>query len=273
MDFGGGDSTTILVTVVLLLAATLFLLRSRLLGDSSTTQLLRSKPKRTYTLLIGLSGSGKTCLFLKLVQPDSYASSMPLTNTSLEPNKAVIHKSDEQIVDFPGHRRLRKDLYPAVQEAKRLVVVIDSVTIQDDGQEGAQALSELLCDVMQSASFVGVASVLMACTKRDDMTSFSSKAVRKVLEAEMARSLTIAGSNAAVGSLRDVASMSGKTIASKKGSARSGERSEDAVLFLRADGKFSFDDVGVPIQFADVSSSNDVPELSVEAVRLFVEGS
>ncbi|PWU99453.1 hypothetical protein C4B63_9g305 [Trypanosoma cruzi] len=164
-------------------------------------------------LLIGLCGSGKTALFAQLV-----AQKCVSARTSMQPNRAVMtrsqlssHKEEEEekessfsapsrvsngantsqvVVDFPGHRRLRDSLLSAIEEAMSVVVVVDAVTIQDDRQEGAQALAELIFSVLTSSAFYGVQRVLVACTKRDELTSYSAKAVRKLLEAEITRFVT-----------------------------------------------------------------------------------
>ncbi|KAF5219987.1 hypothetical protein ECC02_006996 [Trypanosoma cruzi] len=250
-------------------------------------------------LLIGLCGSGKTALFAQLV-----AQKCVSARTSMQPNRAVMtrrqlssHKEEEEeessfsapsrfsnganasqvVVDFPGHRRLRDSLLSAVEEAMSVVVVVDAVTIQDDRQEGAQALAELIFSVFTSSAFYGVQRVLVACTKRDELTSYSAKAVRKLLEAEITRFVTSRRGD--LQSLDSILNSARVVVGHKKskfaGGGDSGRRDGIAhQLSLDESGKFTFDKFPVPVHFADVSSVVDPARhpFNVEPVWEFVEG-
>lgn len=230
-----------------------------------------SKPARTNAaMLIGLCGSGKTSLFLRLTSP-AEANSLPETNTSMRPNKGIFRGEgghSNTIVDYPGHRRLRGDgLYATLQESKRLIVVVDAITIQDVHTEGAQAVADLLYDVLQSNAFDGVQSVLVACNKRDDVTSFSAKAVRRLLETEITRQISTR--SAAVGSVDKVTSASGQVTQNTRRGLNPSDRSDECLLMVQANGKFTFDDLRVPAQFIDVSAVGD--ELyNTEGVKAFI---
>lgn len=258
---------SIIVGAVVFGAALYVFLRKTRVGGAAAAVVGIKKP-RTLNSLIGLTGAGKTALFLRLI-----GKTFRPTNSSMTMNRFSIPDSNGEILaDIPGNRRQRNALLEILHETKRLVVVVDSITIQDDRNAGVQALAELLCDAFQSAGFSGVKGVLFACTKRDDLTSFSSKAVRRFLETEMARELKTR--EAAVGTLHNVAG-----VKAAKSSAISAK--DDVLLYVREDGKFSFDDVCVPCTFADVSAvgdagaaegcdSNDV--FGFEVVRKFVLG-
>ncbi|EPY38978.1 signal recognition particle receptor subunit beta [Angomonas deanei] len=155
------------------------------------------------------------------------------------------------IVDFPGHRRLQGNLWEALAEAKKVVVVIDSITIHDDHQEGAGALAALLFSLLQSPEFIGVQQVVFACSKRDELTSYTAKAVQKLLEAAMTR--TIESKQGDIGSVDRVVDGKGTVIQRK---ATGNRRS----LNLECEnGKFSFQSFGdscrVPISFVEVSAN------------------
>ncbi|PBJ79156.1 signal recognition particle receptor subunit beta [Trypanosoma cruzi] len=250
-------------------------------------------------LLIGLCGSGKTALFAQLV-----AQKCVSARTSMQPNRAVMtrsqlssHKEEEEkessfsapsrvsngantsqvVVDFPGHRRLRDSLLSAIEEAMSVVVVVDAVTIQDDRQEGAQALAELIFSVFTSSAFYGVQRVLVACTKRDELTSYSAKAVRKLLEAEITRFVTSRRGD--LQSLDTILNSDRVVVGHKKGKFAGGGDSSrrDGLahqLLLDESGKFTFDNFPVPVRFADVSSVVDPARhpFNVEPVWEFVEG-
>ncbi|RNF19711.1 signal recognition particle receptor subunit beta [Trypanosoma conorhini] len=253
--------------------------------------------RRHTLLLIGLCGSGKTTLFAQLV-----AQKRVSTRTSMEPNRAAMRRrtpasSTEKgvsspaapsmfasgadasvlVVDFPGHRRLRGLLLPALEEAKNVVVVVDAVTIQDDRHEGAQALAELLLSVFTSSAFYGVQRVLVLCTKRDELTSYSAKAVRKLLEAELTR--CIASRQGGLQSLDSILNSDGVVVGRSKnkpvGGRGSGGRNRRAhQLSLGDGGRFTFDAFPVPVRFADASAMVDPARhpFNVDAVWDFVEG-
>mmetsp|Transcript_71232 Transcript_71232/g.82865 ORF Transcript_71232/g.82865 Transcript_71232/m.82865 type:complete len:301 (-) Transcript_71232:92-994(-) len=219
------------------------------------------KLRDVHATLIGICGSGKTALFLRLI-----GQKFRETNTSLQSNQHTLAgRSDVLIVDTPGSRRKRGDVLSAVEVSKKLVIVLDSISIQDDRDEGANAVADLICDVFNGPAAItdGLTSVLFACTKRDDLTSFSSKAVRRLLETAIAREL--ATRQAGVGSLGMVAGVKslqrGNRSASAATSNLEGEAS-DVGLYLRDDGKFSFDDLSIPFSFVDVSSTCDEGEAS-----------
>ncbi|ESL07697.1 hypothetical protein TRSC58_04610 [Trypanosoma rangeli SC58] len=256
-----------------------------------------SSRHRHTLLMVGLCGSGKTTLFAQLV-----ARKCVSTRTSMEPNRAAMKRravlsgtekgvpssaapsmfangadASVVVVDFPGHRRLRESLLPALEEAKNVVVVVDAVTIQDDRHEGAQALAELLLSVFTSSAFYGVQRVLVACTKRDELTSYSAKAVRKLLEVDITRCITSRQGD--LQSLDNILNSAGVAVGRSKNNSGSGRSSGSTdcrahQLSLGDAGKFTFDTFPVPVQFVDVSSMVDPSRhpFNVEAVWDFVEG-
>jgi signal recognition particle receptor subunit beta len=248
-----------------------FLIGGKTVGGGGVVAVFAKKPRSNAALLVGLCGSGKTAIFLRLVGDEGEGKPLPETNTSMQANKGSLGGAGtHNIIDYPGHRRLRGGLYEALQASKRLVVVVDSITIQDDQTQGAQAVADLLYDVLQCNAFDGVESVLFACTKRDDVTSFSAKAVRRLVEIEIARQL--ATRSGGVGSIEKVSSASGQVA---KGSRRAvgapDERSDECVLMTQPNGKYSFDDLRVPVSFVDVTSMSGDEDFNLDAVKSFIE--
>lgn len=241
---------------------------------------------RTRTVLIGLPDSGKTALFGQLVRHMQLRE----TQTSMRENVGPLLVARERgmaetapgvsVVDCPGHPRLREHMLRAVGEAVNVVVVIDAVTVQDSQQEGVAALAELLLGVLQSPEFYGVRRLLFACTKRDEVTSYTAKAVRKLLETAMVASIESRQNGMGrVESVRDSSNtvITGRSRKSGGSSGGGGRRyvlsvdggesvglagSPDATRdYLRgADGagagvkRFSFEQLGIPFAFVDVSS-------------------
>ncbi|GET92020.1 hypothetical protein, conserved [Leishmania tarentolae] len=250
--------------------------------------LSRRRP-RTTTVLIGLPGSGKTALFAQLVHHEQLLDS----RTSMRENSGYIRAAAQygrsnntagvKVVDCPGHPRLHQGMLRALSEATYVVVVIDSVTVQDSQQEGVAALAELLFNVLQTPEFYGVRRLLFACTKRDEAISYASKAVRKLLEAAMVAS--IESRQNAIGRV-DTVRDSKNAIISSESTSGSGRRGGGRRYMLSLEGadsddgesqaglrqkhlrgaaggnvkKFSFDQLGIPLAFVDVSSRPNAAE-------------
>jgi signal recognition particle receptor subunit beta len=215
---------------------------------------------RTLNLMVGLMNAGKTTMLARLLGH----SGPPLeTVSSMTANRAAVPGVSLTVVDFPGHRRLRREVYSLLEETKKLVMVVDSETIQDDRHEGAQALSELVVDLFQARAFKGVSGVLFACTKQDRVTSYRAVAVKRFLEKEMTLQLsTRSGTVGALGAIHNV-----KTKETRESIAA---KADDAcMLFLNDDGKFLFDDMSIPVKFVEVSSVDNSDNLSLEAVTAF----
>ena len=249
------DSTVIAVLAGLLgLAVFWFFTRS----GAVRTAVGLERP-RTLHLMVGLVNSGKTTLIARLIGQQGPLECV----SSMVPNRATL-PSGQVVVDYPGHRRLRREVFSVLEEAKKVVVVVDTESIQDDRDEGAQALSELVCDLFQSKAFKGVTAVLFACTKRDSVTSFRAVAVKKLLENEMTHQLsTRSGTVGSIGAIQNV-----KTKTTRESNAA---RADDAcMLFLNEDGKFSFGDLSVPVTFVEVSGVDNSDGLSADAVAQFL---
>ncbi|KAK7195959.1 Elongation factor Tu GTP binding domain containing protein [Novymonas esmeraldas] len=258
---------------------------------------------RTTTVLLGLPDSGKTALYAQLVHQKVLLES----RTSMRANSGLMHAAARhgrsstavgvKVVDCPGHPRLREAMLRAVAEAANVVVVIDSVSVQDGQQDGVAALAELLLGVLQSPEFYGVRRLVFACTKRDEVVSYASKAVRKLLEAAMVAS--IESRQNALGRVESVRDANNAVIARRGtrggggGGSGGGRRyllsvdgadaaAEDAAPVharLRGAGggkakSFSFDQLGIPVVFVDVSSRPNTAEhrYSVAALEAAVLG-
>jgi signal recognition particle receptor subunit beta len=260
-----------------------------------------NRRRRTRTALIGLPDSGKTALFGQLVRRIQLRE----TRTSMRESVGPLLVAKEQgisettpgitIVDCPGHPRLRDHMLRAVGEAVNVVVVIDAVTVQDSQHDGVAALAELLLNVLQSTEFYGVQRLLFACTKRDEVTSYAAKAVRKLLEAAMVAS--IESRQNAMGRVESVRDSNNTVIAStNRKSGRGGNAGRHYVLsvddcgdaggvdggqgltrsHLRGDGggvkRFSFEQLGIPVFFVDISSCPHSTEhkYSVAPIEAFI---
>ncbi|KAG5495238.1 hypothetical protein JKF63_02293 [Porcisia hertigi] len=262
----------------------------------------RRRPRMT-TVLIGLPNSGKTALFAQLVHHQQLLE----TRTSMCPNTGYMFAAAQRgrskssmgikVVDCPGHPRLYEGMLEAVNEAANVVVVIDSVTVHDPQEGGVAALAELLTNVLQTPEFYGVRRLLFACTKRDEVISYASKAVCRLLEAAMV--VSIESRQNAVGRVESVRDVNNKTIIStgkSSGGSRGGNRrfvlsvdycDSDRTFGEAASGhdrltgsagarakSFSFQQLGIPVDFVDVSSrpNTAVHSYSTAPIKQFLQG-
>ena len=195
MDFVADQSPVVIAVVAIVLLAIVIPLLRWLLSRSAVAI---TGVRREGCVLIGLVNSGKTKLFYRLVHDKDMK-----THTSMVPNVGTITTEDGKscsVVDYPGHRRLRQGLWKHIAGAKVVVVAVDSVMIQDTGDEGGNAVAELLRDLLRHKDTRGVAKIIIAATKRDELTSYSAKNVRKLLGSQLGKLLSSqAGAVSAVG--------------------------------------------------------------------------
>ncbi|EPY25493.1 signal recognition particle receptor subunit beta [Strigomonas culicis] len=270
----------VLFTVVVGALLVLLLLR-RLRGGAGGARV-----RRHTVLLLGLPSSGKTTLFAQLTAPpsaDGTPRPPPSCVTSMTVNTGTYHSRGAiTVVDYPGHPRLRSNVLPHLFEAKKLVVTINAVTIHDDRHQGAVALADYLLSLLESPAFYGVQQLCFACTHRDEVTSYNIKAVRKLLEAAMARA--IRARHGDVGRVDRVVDTKGNTVGeSKHAKQQKAKYSRGRHLELQCEDEegncFSFDSSvnmslgNLDITFVDVSSMPDPQQhpFGVEAVEAFVE--
>ncbi|XP_050666204.1 signal recognition particle receptor subunit beta [Leptidea sinapis] len=135
---------------------------------------------RNSVLLTGLSEAGKTLLFVQLVY-----SQYRQTFTSMIANVEdyITPKSTLRLVDLPGQERLRNKYFDQYKNnAKAIVYVIDSVTIQKEIRDVAEYLYTILVDpVIQS----NCPALLVLCNKQDQPTAKGSLVIKSLLEKEL----------------------------------------------------------------------------------------
>ncbi|XP_049859083.1 signal recognition particle receptor subunit beta-like [Schistocerca gregaria] len=140
----------------------------------------RQRSARRGILLVGLSDSGKTLIFSRLLH-----SKYVLTHTSIKENieDLVLNNSSLRIVDIPGHERLRAKFFEQYKPiARGIVFVIDSVTFQKDIRDVAEYLYTLLSEPSIKSN---VTPFLVLCNKQDQTMAKGSKVIQALLEKEM----------------------------------------------------------------------------------------
>lgn len=140
----------------------------------------RQRSARRGILLVGLSDSGKTLIFSRLLH-----SKYVLTHTSMKENieDLVLNNSYLRIVDIPGHERLRAQFFEQYKQiARGVVFVIDSVTFQKDIRDVAEYLYTLLSEQSIKSN---TTPFLVLCNKQDQTMAKGSKVIQALLEKEM----------------------------------------------------------------------------------------
>ena len=108
-----------IVVVILVTLVTLVVLYRMLFGGSSK--------RLDLILLVGPCGSGKTSLFYLWKN-----GKVPDTVTSQVPNRGFVVKGvKEEVVDCPGHARLRNSVFELVPRAKKIVFLVDESCVKE----------------------------------------------------------------------------------------------------------------------------------------------
>ncbi|KAH8406096.1 hypothetical protein KR215_005210 [Drosophila sulfurigaster] len=138
----------------------------------------RSAGRRDF-LLTGLSEAGKSAIFMQLVH-----GKFPETFTSIKENVGEYYSGQQaatRLVDIPGHYRVRDKCFELhKRNAKGIVFVVDSVSVQKDIRDVADFLYTILSD-----SATQPCSVLILCNKQDQTTAKSSQVIKTLLEKEL----------------------------------------------------------------------------------------
>lgn len=98
-------------------------------------------------------------------------------------DKITIGKKVHNVIDFPGHQRLRAELMTTyLRKAGKVIFVIDASNLKATLPSVAQQLYDLLTRTFISESSV---PVVIACNKSDDPTAATPDQARSLLEAEL----------------------------------------------------------------------------------------
>jgi len=160
------------VAVVAISIITLLISRSR-------------RRKRTNVLILGISSSGKTFMFSKLVAGDCKEKD---TLTSLKENESTYIVQDKpnkplNIVDVPGHEAIRLQfLEKHKSKARGVIFVVDSETFLGDLKDVAEYLYNVFTDKTLNKIHP---QVCIACNKQDLVMAKSKRLIQTKLEEEL----------------------------------------------------------------------------------------
>ncbi|KAM7357098.1 signal recognition particle receptor beta [Cochliomyia hominivorax] len=137
----------------------------------------RSSARRDF-LLTGINEAGKSSIFMRVLH-----NKFPETFTSIKENVGdyKIGGLTGRLVDIPGHYRVRDKCFDEYKKtAKGIIFVLDSVTVQKDIRDVADALYTILTDPATLPC-----SFLVLCNKQDLATAKSVQVIKTSLEKEM----------------------------------------------------------------------------------------
>uniref|UniRef100_A0A1L8EFC7 Signal recognition particle receptor subunit beta n=2 Tax=Haematobia irritans TaxID=7368 RepID=A0A1L8EFC7_HAEIR len=137
----------------------------------------RSSARRDI-LLSGISDAGKSALFMQVLH-----NRFPETFTSISENIGLYKKGNlsARLIDIPGHYRVREKSFEKYKRtSKAIAFVVDSVTIQKEIRDVADALYSVLTD-----SATVPCKVCIFCNKQDSTTAKSAEVIKSSLEKEL----------------------------------------------------------------------------------------
>lgn len=138
----------------------------------------RSRRPVNIVLLTGLSDSGKTTIFSKIIFNESKK-----TVTSLKENESTIEELNLKLIDLPGAERLRGRYWESHRsKARHVVYVVDSTTVDTKIRDLSEYLYTLLSD---GVIYKNKIKFTIACNKQDLDDRKTKELIKPMLEKEM----------------------------------------------------------------------------------------
>lgn len=144
------------------------------------TFLLSRKLKRpvNVVLLTGLSDSGKTAIFSKIIY-----NKFKKTVTSLKENESTINELNLELIDLPGAERLRGRYWESHRnKARHVVYIVDSTTVETKIRDLSEYLYTLLSDGIIYKNNI---QFTIACNKQDLDDRKTKELIKPMLEKEL----------------------------------------------------------------------------------------
>lgn len=136
-------------------------------------------------LLVGQCGAGKTALFFRLrdrVEVQSVSSLKPLRETlQIQTGEEGETLGPLELVDYPGHLRLRGKLVELLKEARCIIYVVDS-----EDKQKLKDVAEHLYELFTQPEVTELHTpMILACNKSDLPTARTEKFVIEEIEREI----------------------------------------------------------------------------------------
>ena len=138
----------------------------------------RFKRALNVVLLTGLSDSGKTAIFSKIIFNKPKKSV-----TSLKENEAIIEELNLKLIDLPGADRLRGRFWEQYRaKARHVVFILDSTTVENKLRDISEFVYSLLCDGILYKNRI---KFTIACNKQDLDGAKRKNHIRSLIESEL----------------------------------------------------------------------------------------
>ncbi|XP_049848145.1 signal recognition particle receptor subunit beta-like [Schistocerca gregaria] len=133
------------------------------------------RKRKNCVLILGAMNSGKTSFFYRMM-----TERCPKVVTSMAPNRgfARIEGKSVELVDFPGHQRLRAMLDPYLDQAGVVIWFVNSASIASE----VIMVSQYLYRVLERTRG---AKLVVACNMQDVLSAASCANIQKMLETEI----------------------------------------------------------------------------------------
>ena len=170
----------ILVAAAVVVATVVFLFSRSSSGGSSDLASIAAPTQQKVegVTLIGCSGSGKTAILHQISSgtvPATVPSMVPAYHTVKIPGGKRV-----QVVDVPGHERLRVSLLQHVKSARGVVLVVDP-----SGIKAIKAAAGLLFELLKSDELGAATPLLVFSNKSDLKEAKSSDRVKGLFQKEV----------------------------------------------------------------------------------------
>lgn len=143
--------------------------------------LYTKKNNKNTVLLLGTCDAGKTAMYILL----KHGQNRP-TVSSMKENEGQVEIANKMfdIVDMPGHDRIRYRYVDFLPVTRSIVFVVDSTTLSRQ----IRPVAEYLYDVLAKSEVQKQRTpILIACNKSDMITALPVEKIKLMLEAEINR--------------------------------------------------------------------------------------
>lgn len=86
------------------------------------------------------------------------------------------------MIDIPGHAKLRGSFKTYIKGSKKLVIVIDSTTVERNASELSNFILSIFQCIIKEKNRT---SILFACNKSDELLALSREKIKIILADEM----------------------------------------------------------------------------------------
>lgn len=157
----------------------------QVLQGLTKSALQKRRTRGQLALLLGQCGAGKTSIFFRLrdgEEVQTVSSLKPLKDTfQLRPQEDAETFGPIEVVDYPGHQRLRGKVAEILKDARCILYVVDS-----EDKQRLKDVAENLYEILTHPDILELHTpILLACNKVDLATARPDKFILDEIDREM----------------------------------------------------------------------------------------